>query len=142
MAWDVGGQRVMAVPWSRSSGGIVARSPAQRLVIGPRDELLTWEKVQRARWGPLAPLESCFEEGMSPGHAMVMCLKTALVVSTRDAVVVCPKDAIAVSLRVVVVVSPRVAVVVCPKGALVASLRVAVVVCPQGVLWYYVPKVF
>ena len=48
LVWGVGGQRVVDVPWSRSRSGIVAWPPAWRAVVGPRDELLLWEKVGRA----------------------------------------------------------------------------------------------
>lgn len=100
LVWDVGGQRVVDVSWSRSCSGIVTWPPAWRVVVGPWDELLLWEKVGTAWWGPLARLESCCGESASPGRAMLICLKSAMVASLKVAVVVCRKGALVASPRV------------------------------------------
>lgn len=141
VAWGVGGQGVMDVPWSRPCGGIVAWPPARRVALGPRDELLLCEKVGRA-WWDLGSLESCCREGMSPGCAMMICLQGALVPSPRVAMAVYLKGALVVWLKgamvaspsVPMVVSPRVAVLVCLKGALVSSPKLVVVVCLEEAL--------
>lgn len=100
LVWGVGGQRLVDVSWSRSCSGIVTWPPAWRVVVGPWDELLLWEKLGTAWWGPLAHLKSCCGEGVSPGRATLICLKSAVVASLKVAVVVCRKGALVAFPRV------------------------------------------